>query len=72
MLNYDEIVSQASDHRSFLLANAEQQRLTQVLAAAQPHPILARLGQQLIEWGLQLQGGSARTSLSVAPRPESL
>ncbi len=56
MLNYDEIVTQAHDHRTLLLANAEQQRLAQTVAPTQPHPIVVWIGCQLIEWGQQLQG----------------
>jgi hypothetical protein len=56
MTNYDEITTQASAHRTSLLKNAEQQRLVHSLATAQPHPIMAWVGRQLIHWGKQLQG----------------
>ena len=58
MLNYDEIVTQTNDHRAFLLANAEQQRLAQTLTPRQPHPVMAWVGRRLIRWGQQLQGES--------------
>lgn len=66
MLNYDEIVSQAQEHRTFLLTNAEHQRLAQALVAAQPHPIVAWIGQQLSQWG-RLQGERPTPSLPVGP-----
>ncbi len=56
MANYDEIITQANEHRTFLLENAEQQRLAQSLPAAQPHPLKAWLGRQFVVWGQQLQG----------------
>lgn len=70
MLNYDEIVTQVSEHRNFLLANAEQQRLAQAVAPAQPHPVSAWFGRQLIEWGRQLQGAKPLPTLPIPPMPE--
>lgn len=56
MANYDEIITQANEHRTFLSENAEHQRLVKSVAPSQPHPIKAWLGGQLIRWGQQLQG----------------
>ncbi|MFN8491629.1 MAG: hypothetical protein U0350_28785 [Caldilineaceae bacterium] len=67
MANYDEIITQASEHRALLLENAEQQRLVQSLTAPPPHPLLAWLGRQLVGWGQQLQGDKQQPSLSVPP-----
>ena len=66
MANYDEIITQASDHRTFLLENAEQQRLAHSLPAPQPHPLIAWIGRQLVRWGQQLQG-EKQTLLSPVP-----
>lgn len=71
MLNYDEIVTQASEHRSFLLANAEQQRLTQSLVFGQPHPLRAWIGQRLIALGRQLQGERQEAPLAAPALPVS-
>ena len=55
MLNYDEITTQVHEHRTLLLANAEQRRLAQSLTASQLHPIFAWVARQLIRWDQQLQ-----------------
>lgn len=67
MLNYDELVTQAHDHRTWLLTNAQQQRFAQAVAPAQPHPLITWIGQQLIEWGQQLQGEPQQAMLPVSP-----
>lgn len=56
MVNYDEVIMQADEHRTFLLENVEQQRLIQSFANSQPHPVKAWLGRQLVVWGQRLQG----------------
>lgn len=63
MLNYDEIVTRTNDHRAFLLANAEQQRLAQTLTPCQAHPVIAWIGRRLIRWGEQLQGETTQPPL---------
>lgn len=54
MLNYDDLVTQATERQSAFRTAAAQRRLMQSLALTQPHPTLAWVGQQLIEWGRQL------------------
>jgi hypothetical protein len=71
MLNYNEIVTQASEHRSFLLANAEQQRLAHSLVPGQPHPLRAWIGQRLIALGQQLQGERQEAPLATPTLPVS-
>lgn len=55
MANYHEIVTQAEEHRSLLLENAEQRHLILALGPAQPHPIIAWVGQQLYWWRQQFK-----------------
>jgi len=57
-MNYDEIVNQGKQRQSAFLAAAEQRRLVQSLAPAQPHPLCTWVGQQLIHWGQHLQGAA--------------
>lgn len=56
MPNYHEIATRVNDHRSLLLAEAEQRRLILALGPTQPHPIFTWIGQQWIGWGRQLRG----------------
>lgn len=69
MLNYDEIVAKADEHRTLLLNNAEEQRLIQSLGSEQAHPLLAWIGQRLISLGQQLQGERQETGLVTPPLP---
>ncbi len=62
MANYDEIITQANDHRTFLLENAEQQRLVQSImtqSRLSPRPAnalhglvdLVNLLRRSVRWG---------------------
>lgn len=54
MMNYYQISTEANERQQLFLAEAEQQRIAQLLPA-QPHPLIVWLGQQLVDWGQQLQ-----------------
>lgn len=67
MLNYETIVTQAHEYRTLRLAQAEQRRLAQALTPAQPHPVIAWIGRQLIRWGQLLQDAKRLPALPVHP-----
>lgn len=51
MLNDEEISTQANDHRTLRLAQAEQQRLAQALVASHSHPVITWVGRLVSRWG---------------------
>lgn len=69
MLNYDEIVTHATEHRNLLLTNAAQHQLAQALTVSQPHPLLEWIGRQLIRWGQQLQAAKPRAPWATPSLP---
>jgi hypothetical protein len=69
MLNYDDLVTQATERQSAFRTAVEQRRRGQSLVPTQPHPTLAWVGQRLIEWGRQLLGEKPTPTLPVPPVP---
>lgn len=69
MLNYDEIVIQANEHRNLLLTNATQQRLAQAQTVSQAHSLIDWIGRRLIQWGQLLQDETPRAPLVTPSMP---
>jgi hypothetical protein len=66
MMNYHQISTEATERQQLFLAEAEQRRLAQ-LVPAQPHPLMAWVGQRLIGWGQRLQAEKRTTVWPVTP-----